>query len=347
MSTLADPANRPRLAPGAAGADIARPNAAADTALAPPFAPAEDPAGRLLYLDHFGLARAPFQNTPRPEFFYGACDRGQMLYALLYCLRQDQGITLLTGEEGSGKSMLAHMLRHCAPAAMDIALIGRSALQRADVVPMIADRLGISTGRAAPDESMRLLQRVLTQRQGAGRRAVLIVDDAQDLRDEVLDEIRRLALLQGPAHALLHILLVGQDALRLRVADAANRDLDACIRQRLRLAPLPVDEVGAYLAFRMQRAGASADAFDPAAARMIGRGAMGLIGRVNILADKCLMAAFNDDFPRVMRSHVELALNDAAFRAMRASHAPPVAPARASTLGRLWRRYGLGRVGPR
>ena len=93
-------------------------------------------------------------------------------------------------------------------------------------------------------------------------------------------------------------------------------------------------------------AGASPEAFDPAAARMIARGSMGLIRRINILADKSLMAAFIDDFPRVMRSHVELGLNDAAFQAIRATggHAP--AAPKTNSLGRLWRRYGLGRIGP-
>ncbi|MCG8399439.1 hypothetical protein LWS67_23410, partial [Bacillus atrophaeus] len=88
------------------------------------------------------------------------------------------------------------------------------------------------------------------------------------------------------------------------------------------------------------------ETFDPAAAKLIARGSLGLIRRVNILADKALMAAFIDNFPRVMRGHVELALNDAAFQAIRGASGRQRPPAvKPSTLGRLWRRYGLGRVG--
>jgi len=191
------------------------------------------------------------------------------------------------------------------------------------------------------------LQRALIERYAAGRRVVLVVDEAHAMRLDVLEEIRLLSNLESASHKLLQILLVGQDELRATLAQPAQRPLRERITQRFHLAPLAADEVGAYLAYRMQRAGGSPEAFDPAAARMIARGSLGLIRRINILADKALMAAFIDNFPRVMRSHVELALNDAAFQAIRgtgASRRP--AAVKPSTLGRLWRRYGLGRVGP-
>ena len=301
-----------------------------------------EPMGRLLYLDHFGLRSAPFQLTPNPDFFFGAGDRGHILYALLYSLRHGNGIVTLTGEVGTGKTMLARMLLSCAPKALDIAFIANPSLRRSDVVPVIADELGIDLANAPAAQGLRILQRALIERYASGRRVVVLVDEAHAMRLDTLEEIRLLSNLESSSHKLLQILLVGQDELRATLAKPSQRPLRERITQRFHLAPLAQEEVGAYLAFRMERAGASADVFDPRAVRLIARGSMGLIRRINVLADKALMAAFIDNAPRVLRSHVELALNDAAFQAIRVSGQPR----RVSALGRLWQRYRLGRVGP-
>ncbi len=303
----------------------------------------DDPMGRLLYLEHFGLKSAPFQITPNPDYFFGAGDRGHMLYALLYCLRHGNGIVTLTGEVGTGKTMLARMLLSCAPKALDIAFIANPSLRRSEIVPVITDELGIDLAQAPAAQGLRMLQRALIERYACGRRVVLVVDEAHAMRLDALEEIRLLSNLESSSHKLLQILLVGQDELRTTLAQPAQRPLRERITQRFHLAPLAPEEVIAYLAFRMQRAGGAIDAFDVHAARMIARASMGLIRRVNIVADKALMAAFVDDAPCVGRRHVEHAVNDAAFQAIRVSSAPR----KSTPLGLLWRRYGLGRVGPR
>ena len=338
MSVLKDKAPRVR----AAGSAIASVDATVGYTARLMRQMRDDPMGRLLYLDHFGLRSAPFQLTPNPNFFFGAGDRGHILYALLYSLRHGNGIVTLTGEVGTGKTMLARMLLSCSPKALDIAFIANPSLRRSEVIPVIADELGIDLANAPAAQGLRILQRALIERYASGRRVVVLVDEAHAMRPDALEEIRLLSNLESSSHKLLQILLVGQDELRATLAQPAQRPLRERITQRFHLTPLNLEEVGSYLRFRMERAGASVDAFDEGAVRLIARGSMGLIRRVNILADKALMAAFVENAPRVLRGHVELALTDAAFVALRGDSPPR----RISALGRLWQRYRLGRVGP-
>jgi type II secretory pathway predicted ATPase ExeA len=302
----------------------------------------EDPMGRLLYLDHFGLRNAPFQITPNPDFFFGAGERGHVLYALLYSLRHGNGIVTLTGEVGTGKTMLARMLLSCAPRALDIAFIANPSLRRSEIVPVVADELGVDLRGAPPAQGLRVLQRALIERYASGRRVVLVIDEAHAMRSDALEEVRLLSNLESSAHKLLQILLVGQDELREVLARHEHRPLRERITQRFHLAPLAGEEVTSYLDFRMQRAGGKRDVFDAMAVRQIAGASLGLIRRINILADKSLMAAYIENSPHVQRSHVQLALGDAAFQAIRSGGAPLPQTA----LGKIWRRYGLGRIGP-
>jgi type II secretory pathway predicted ATPase ExeA len=302
----------------------------------------EDPMGRLLYLDHFGLRSAPFQITPNPDFFFGAGERGHVLYALLYSLRHGNGIVTLTGEVGTGKTMLARMLLSCAPKALDIAFIANPSLRRSEIIPVVADELGVDLRGAPPAQGLRVLQRALIERYASGRRVVLVIDEAHAMRSDALEEVRLLSNLESSSHKLLQILLVGQDELNEVLARHEHRPLRERITQRFHLAPLAGEEITSYLDFRMQRAGGKRDVFDRTAVRMIASASLGLIRRINILSDKSLMAAYVENAPHVQSGHVALALGDSAFQAIRVGSAA----ARPTALGRIWRKYGLGRIGP-
>ncbi len=323
-----------------------------------PAAPAvpADPAGRLVYLDHFGLRAAPFQMAPLASCFFGGAERGHMLYALLYCLRRGEDLVTLAGEAGVGKTLLARMLQSCAPSTMDIVFVANPSLARPQLVARLADELGVTIeGPPGPPQRRALLRAVRAHR-AAGRQIVLIVDGVHAAAQPVLDE---LCLLLEPDRATgavlpLAVLLIAQEEagglLEVPLAARSGR-----LTQRFYLGTLDEAEVIEYLDFRTERAGGRPAMFDAAAARMIAQGSMGLIARVNVLADRALMAAYCERSGQVQRGHVEIALNDSAFRARRAGvegaggreHPDPAgADVGTSALGRLWRRYGLGRIGP-
>ena len=296
---------------------------------APDEALLDDAGGRLQYLDFFGLRSAPFQSAPKPDLFCGVGGRAHLLYELLTQVRHGAGLVALCGEAGSGKTLLARTLRSCAPATTDVAMLAPPAAGRADLCALIADELGVDASGAY---SPLRLQQALVQRRGAGRRTVVVIDEAERLAESVLEQIAAWSMRASPTHIPMALLLVGRELRNPALAVAARFHLP-------RLSEL--DSV-AYLAYRMQRAGGSPASFEGPAALRIARAAMGVSGRINVLADKSLMAAFLDGAPQVGPGHVALALNDSAFRARRAAAATPAA----SALGRMWRRYRLGRTGP-
>jgi len=311
---------------------LRRPPAAApapDVLLSP--AAADTATGRLQYLDHFGLRSAPFQATPKTDLFCGTGGRARLLYEVLSHVRLGKGLVALCGEAGSGKTLLARMLRSCAPAAMDVALLAPPALGRADLCTLIADELSCE---ASGPHAVLQLQVALAQRHAAGRRMAVVIDEAERLPDLALRQIVAWTTHQSPLHLPMAVLLVGRE-LRDPLLDTAAR------LHVPRLSEL--DSVG-YMAYRLLRAGGSPASFDGPAARRVAHAAMGLCGRINELADRSMMAAYLDGAPRVHLRHVTLALGDSALDVRRASAASVAAPA--SPLGRMWRRYRLGRIGP-
>jgi len=316
-----------RRPPAAAPAPVAPPPAP----VAPPPAAADTATGRVQYLDHFGLRSAPFQNTPKTDLFCGTGGRARLLYELLSHVRLGKGLVALCGAGGSGKTLLARMLRSCAPAALDVALLAPAALGRSDLCTLIADELSCEAG--GPHAVLQL-QVALAQRHAAGRRMAVVIDEAERLSDEALRQIVAWTTHHSPLHLPMAVLLVGRELRDPRLDAAA----------RLHVPSLSeLDSVG-YLAYRLLRAGGSPACFDGPAARRVARAALGLCGRINVLADRSLMAAYLDGAPRVHLHHVTLALSETALDARREAAAPSTTAA--SPLGRVWRRYRLGRIGP-
>ena len=249
---------------------------------------------RGMYLRHFGLRTAPFGITPDPLFFYPGNTRGELLAALLYAVLQGEGIIKLSGEVGSGKTMLCRMLAERLPPQVDV--------------------LYLLNPRLEPDDVLRALHGELIARHAAGRSVVLLVEEAQGMPVDTLEAVRLLTNLETASHKLLQIVLFGQPELDRTLDLPQLRQLKERITHSFAMPRLPLALLPDYLACRLAAAGCATPLrFEPGALRLLARASHGTVRRVNILADKALLAAYADDAQHIATRHLRLALADAPF----------------------------------
>ena len=269
-----------------------------------------------LYLEHFGLSEPPFRITPHTDFFFEGADRGATLEALIYAVLHDEGIVKVSGEVGSGKTMLCRVLMERLPQHVATIYLATPSLARDEILHAIADDLQL---RLSPDRrsvALRELQEHLIALYGAGRRVVILIDEAHAMPEDTLEQVRLLSNLESNRHKLLQIVLFGQPELDATLAKAGLRQLRDRITHAFRMRPLAVTEVAKYLSFRMRAAGyRGPEVFTPRALRRIARASGGLTRRINILADKALLSAFTENTHAISDRHVRAAVADSEFAA--------------------------------
>jgi MSHA biogenesis protein MshM len=302
-----------------------------------------------MYFNHFGLSRAPFSITPDPAFFYGGNTRGDMLAALLYAVTHGEGIVKVTGEVGSGKTMLCRMLERRLPRHVDVLWLVNPTLAPAEVPYAIAAELGLDASGRRGDQVLRQLNDELIARHASGRQVVLLVEEAQAMPLDSLEAVRLLTNLETARHKLLQIVLFGQPELDEHLALPRMRQLAERITHSFVVPALPPGQVGDFLAFRLRAAGhADGALFTAAATRRIARASRGIIRRINIVADKALLAAFADDAARVEDRHVRRAERECNFArppARRHRAAPSGSPAGSAARGRAAVLLGVAALG--
>ena len=268
-----------------------------------------------MYLEHYGLTEAPFRITPHTDFFFSGAKRGATLDALIYAIVHDEGIVKLSGEVGSGKTMLCRVLMERLPEQVVTIYLANPSLSRDDILFAIAEELEL----AVPDQSrvssiLRVLQDRLIELYGSGHQVVVLIDEAHAMPADTLEEIRLLSNLESNHHKLLQLVLFGQPELDATLARSDMRQLRERITQHFSLEPLVHKDVGEYIRFRMHAAGyRGPDVFTPPAIRAIARASLGLTRRINILADKALLAAFSENTHRITLTQARAAIRDARF----------------------------------
>jgi len=275
-----------------------------------------------MYLDHFGLHELPFRITPHTDFFFSGANRGATLEALLYAIGHDEGIVKVSGEVGSGKTMLCRVLMERLPAHVDTIFLSNPSIAREEILYAIADELKLEVEGERPTIVLRVLHEHLIDLYAQDRRVVVLIDEAHAMPQETLEQIRLLSNLESSRSKLLQIVLFGQPELDEHLNTPQMRQLKERITHSFRLDPLVRSDIEAYLDFRMRAAGyRGPNVFSAAAVRGIVKASKGYTRRVNILADKSLLAAFADNTHGISAKHVHRAVRDSEFYTSRVSKA--------------------------
>jgi type II secretory pathway predicted ATPase ExeA len=264
-----------------------------------------------MYLEHFGLKEAPFKITPVTDFFFPGANRAEILDALLYAITNSEGIIKVTGEVGSGKTMLCRMLLEKFPEQVEAVYLANPSLSREEMLYAIADGLNLNLEGQRVNIILQTLQNHLELKITQGKRVVILVDEAHAMPLETMEELRLLYNLQVGNHKLLHIVLFGQPELNEKLNQPNMRQLKDRIIHHFSMLPLSQNIIESYLLFRMRTAGYRGPTpFSIPAATLIGKASQGLMRRVNILADKALLAAFVENTHGIETRHVQAAIRD-------------------------------------
>jgi MSHA biogenesis protein MshM len=271
-----------------------------------------------VYYDYFGLNAPPFRITPETQLFYGGGRRSLVLDALVYAISQGEGIVKVVGEVGSGKTMLCRMLAEKLPSHIDVIYLANPHLSPDTILQAIALEMNLAVAQQStlPDRLhlMQALHHALLEKHAAGRHAVALIEEAQGMPLETLEEIRLLSNLETSHHKLLQMVLFGQPELDINLSAPHIRQLKERITHSFDLTPLKHEEIAEYVDFRLRAVGYKGPPlFSVRALKLLTHTAQGLLRRVNILADKALLAAFADSAHSVEAHHMRRAIADSDF----------------------------------
>jgi general secretion pathway protein A len=251
-----------------------------------------------MYLAFFGLNEKPFAITPDPRYLFLGERHAEALAHLVYGITEAGGFIQLTGEVGTGKTTVVRSLLGQIPASAEVALILNPQMTAPEFLLTICEEIGIGVNDSAQGsvkELVDILNHYLLRAHADGRRVVLVVDEAQNLDAEVLEQVRLLTNLETETRKLLQIILIGQPELRELLARTELRQLAQRVTGRYHLDPLEPPETAAYVRHRLRIAGATREIFSPGALNALHRRAGGIPRLINVIADRALLGAFTQD----------------------------------------------------
>jgi len=252
-----------------------------------------------MYESYYGLNSKPFQLTPDPEFFFASKLHKRAMSYLQYGLSQAEGFIVITGDIGTGKTTIANSLLDNIEADIHAAQIVTPKLSPDEIIKMVASKFGIDTTGKSKTDLLESLQVFLEQLAATGKRALLLVDEAQNLPLETIEELRMLSNFQNSGKPLLQSFLLGQAELQPILRAPKMEQFRQRIVASCHLAPLNLEETSAYIHFRLQHAGCDRnDLFSEAALTAIYDFTKGVPRKINTLMDRVLLYGFLEELPR-------------------------------------------------
>ncbi len=259
-----------------------------------------------MYNHYFQLSHSPFSIAPDPRYLFMSERHREALAHLLYGIGSGGGFVLLTGEIGAGKTTVCRCFIEQVPANCRLAYIFNPRLTAQELLQTVCDELHIEVAPAAAGAGVKgyvdAINRYLLASHAQGLNNVLVIDEAQNLSSDVLEQLRLLTNLETSERKLLQIILIGQPELRTMLARPELEQLAQRVIARYHLGPLQEAETGAYIAHRLAVAGAVGAPFPPALTPLVHRLAHGVPRRINLLCDRALLGAYVENSPQVTRA---------------------------------------------
>ncbi len=264
-----------------------------------------------MYLEYYGLTEAPFDITPNPRFLFYSAKHREAFNHLLYGIRERKGFVQLTGEVGAGKTTLCRAMLEQLDGRFSTALILNPVMSANELMQAIGMEFGLKVDGLDRLNTVNVINQFLLQQVERHKDSVLIIDEAQDLTDDLLEQVRLLSNLETDNRKLLQIVLMGQPELRDRLNAHRLRQLRQRITVRYHLSPLSRYEVSHYIQHRLEVSGAKgAPYFTQPAIWRVHRYSKGIPRLVNALCDKALLAGFVQQTERLTWSMVGRAIRE-------------------------------------
>jgi general secretion pathway protein A len=248
-----------------------------------------------MYYNFYGLKTPPFNITSNPEFFFESSSHKEALAALLYGIQERKGIILITGEVGTGKTTLCKALLNRLSPLIKTSLILNPYFSEVQLLRAIIEDFGLVMEKRSRLDIVNKLNSFLVEMSLKGGNAVLIIDEAQNLSNRQLEQIRLLSNLETSNAKLLQIVLVGQPELLEKLRQPSLRQIRQRIFVKYELAPLKEGEVKEYIEFRLKAGGASHLSILPESHKVIYEFSKGIPRLINMLCDRALLCGFTED----------------------------------------------------